>query len=401
MPETSVIDALQGALQAAPEDDAIRRHLADLLVGEGRAEEALGLYQDALTRHPDDANLVRGAALAARLCGQADEAQAYERVLGEHDGVTTAVLVGQSPPDTSVAVPEHRDEDEDGGVPSMMLADVGGLAEVKARLNMAFLAPAKDPQLSAYYGKSLNGGLLLYGPPGCGKTYIARALAGELDAHFHTLGLNDVLDAYVGESERRLHEAFAAARRQRPALLFLDEIDALGRKRSMIQGPARTVVNQLLTELDGVEADNEGIYTLAATNCPWDVDAALRRPGRFDRTVFVAPPDGTTRAEILSLHLRGRPVANMDVAPLAASLNGFSGADLAYVCESAVELAMQEALRTGERRPISKEHLEQAARGIKPSTRAWFDTAQNVARFASEGGEYDDLLAYMRDHGLA
>jgi tetratricopeptide (TPR) repeat protein len=329
MPETSVIDALQSALQAAPEDDAIRRHLADLLVGEGRAEEALGLYQDALTRHPDDADLVRGAALAARLCGQADEAKAYERVLGEHDGVTTAVMVGQGPPDPSVAAPAHHDEDDAGGVPSMML------------------------------------------------------------------------DAYVGESERRLHEAFAVARRQRPALLFLDEIDALGRKRSMIQGPARTVVNQLLTELDGVEADNEGIYTLAATNCPWDVDAALRRPGRFDRTVFVGPPDGATRAEILALHMRGRPVASMDVAPLAASLEGFSGADLAYVCESAVELAMQEALSTRERRPISKEHLEQAARGIKPSTRAWFDTAQNVARFASEGGEYDDLLAYMRDHGLA
>jgi SpoVK/Ycf46/Vps4 family AAA+-type ATPase len=399
--DTSVITALRAALAAMPDDDAIRRHLADLLVGEGRAAEALGLYQDALTRHADDAELIRGAALAARLAGQSDEAEAYERALGEQNGAARAVVVGPLPPEHQVPLSRRREEEQAGDVPSMTLADVGGLADVKDRLNMAFLAPAKDPELSAYYGKSLNGGLLLYGPPGCGKTYTARALAGELGAHFHAIGLNDVLDAFLGESERKLHEAFATARRDRPALLFLDEIDALGRKRSMIQGAGRTVVNQLLTELDGVEADNEGIYTLAATNCPWDVDNALRRPGRFDRMVFVGPPDRRTRAEILALHLRGRPVASMDVSPLAASLDGFSGADLAYVCENATELAMQEALRTGDRRPISEEHLKQAAKGIKPSTRAWFDTAQNVARFANEGGEYDELLVYLRAHGLA
>lgn len=402
MTDTSVIDALQTALDAAPEDDAIRRHLADLLVGDGRAEEALGLYQDALKRHPKDAELIRAAALAARLAGQGEEAQAYERALDEQNGaVTTAVVVGPLPAETGSPASQSPSDEQAGDVPSMTLADVGGLADVKDRLNMAFLAPAKAPELSAYYGKSLNGGLLLYGPPGCGKTYTARALAGELGAHFHAIGLNDVLDAFLGESERKLHEAFATARRHRPALLFLDEIDALGRKRSMIVGAGRTVVNQLLTELDGVEADNEGIYTLAATNCPWDVDTALRRPGRFDRMVFVGPPDPRTRAEILALHLRGRPVASMDVAPLAASLDAFSGADLAYVCETATELAMQEALKTGERRPIADTHLAKAAQGIRPSTRAWFDTAQNVARFANEGGEYDELLAYMRARGLA
>jgi SpoVK/Ycf46/Vps4 family AAA+-type ATPase len=281
------------------------------------------------------------------------------------------------------------------------LGDVGGLENVKSRLQNAFLAPARNPELSAYYGKSLNGGLLLYGPPGCGKTYTARALAGELGANFHAIGLNDILDAWLGESERKLHEAFAAARRDRPSLLFLDEVDALGRKRGMIQGAGRTIVNQLLTELDGVEADNEGIYTLAATNHPWDVDTALRRPGRFDRMVFVAPPDASARAQIMRLHLRDRPTAVLDLSAVAVPLQGFSGADLAYLCESAVELAMQEALSTGERRPITQAHLERAAADIKPSTRAWFDIAQNVAHFAGEGGEYDELLAYLRVHDLA
>lgn len=285
--------------------------------------------------------------------------------------------------------------------PELSLADVGGLVAVKEQLNMAFLEPARNPQLSAYYGKSVNGGLLLYGPPGCGKTYIARALAGELQANFHPVGINDVLDPYQGQSERHLHDAFANARRSRPALVFLDEIDALGRRRSMIQGTARTIVNQLLTELDGVEADNEGLYTLAATNCPWDVDAALRRPGRFDRTVFVPPPDLQARTEILGLHMRGRPTGELDLAALAETLTGFSGADLAYVCENAVELAMQEAIRAGHTIPIGQQHLEQAAHGIRPSTHEWFDTAQNVARYSNDNGDYTELVSYMRANGMA
>jgi SpoVK/Ycf46/Vps4 family AAA+-type ATPase len=398
--DASVIEALEAALQAAPEDDAIRRHLSDLLVGDGRAQEALGLYQDALQRHPDDAELIRAAALAARLSGQLDEAKAYERALGEENGSDAAVAVA---PDTArsgaVGVASER-RVVDGSVPSMTLADVGGLEEVKSRLNMAFLAPARNPELSAYYGKSINGGLLLYGPPGCGKTYTARALAGQLGTSFHPIGINDVLDMWMGESERKLHEAFETVRRSRPALLFLDELDALGRKRSAIYTAGRTVVNQLLSELDGVEADNEGIYVLAATNHPWDVDTALRRPGRFDRVVFVAPPDAPARAQILALHLRGRPTGRIDVSALAAQLDGFSGADLAYLCEAAVELAMQDAMRTGDRLPVSQQHLLAAAHDIRPSVRAWFEIAENVAKFANEGGEYDDLLSYMRAHGL-
>jgi SpoVK/Ycf46/Vps4 family AAA+-type ATPase len=119
--------------------------------------------------------------------------------------------------------------------------------------------------------------VLLYGPPGCGKTFLARAVAGELGARFFALGLNDVLDMWLGESERRLHDAFAAARRAAPCVLFLDELDALGQKRSHLRRSAgRNVVNQLLAELDGAQADNEGLFVLAATNHPWDVDTSSR-----------------------------------------------------------------------------------------------------------------------------
>lgn len=387
----TVINALKAALDAAPDDDAIRRHLADLLVAEGRAAEALGYYEESLRTHSDDTDLRRAAALAARLCGRAEDAESHERAAGgsiDTGNIQGALALADGVVDSTDA---RRD-----GIPELTLADVGGLDHVKARLSAAFLAPAADPGLSAYYGKSLRGGLLLYGPPGCGKTYTARALAGELGARFHPVGVNDVLDMWLGESERKLHELFEAARDAAPALLFLDEVDALGRKRSQIPGAGRNAVSQLLTELDGVSTDNEGLFVLAATNHPWDVDMALRRPGRLDRMVFVPPPDARERAKVLALHLRTRPTRNLDLLEVAAGLNGFSGADLAHLCEGAAEIAMAEAMRTGDRRPISQDHLVAAARETRPSTQPWFDIAQNVARFAGPGGEYDEMLAHMR-----
>lgn len=192
---------------------------------------------------------------------------------------------------------------------------------VRERLEVAFLAPVRNPELRRLYGKSLRGGLLLYGPPGCGKTFIARAVAGEMGAHFIVAGILEILDMRLGQSEHNLHELFMQARRNAPCVLFLDEVDALGQKRSQLRGSAAAgrIVNQLLTELDSVASDNEGLFVLAATNQPWDVDSALRRPGRFDRTVLVLPPDAPARASILQYHLRERPVEKIDLARLAAT----------------------------------------------------------------------------------
>jgi SpoVK/Ycf46/Vps4 family AAA+-type ATPase len=272
---------------------------------------------------------------------------------------------------------------------------------VKRRLNVAFLAPLRNPELRKMYGKSLRGGLLLFGPPGCGKTFIARATAGELSAHFISVGLSDVLDMWLGESERRLHEIFELARRNAPAVLFFDEIDALGQKRSQLKHHGgRNVVNQLLAELDGVGANNDGVFVLGATNHPWDVDTALLRPGRFDRTVLVLPPDEAARAAILRLHLAGRPADGVDVDWVAARTRDFSGADLAHLCESAAELAMEASVTSGTVRPMTTADVARALKELRPSTRPWFDTARNYALFANEGGVYDDLLAYMRANTL-
>jgi SpoVK/Ycf46/Vps4 family AAA+-type ATPase len=251
------------------------------------------------------------------------------------------------------------------------------------------------------YAKSLRGGLLLYGPPGCGKTFVARAVAGELKARFFAVGLHDVLDMWLGKSEQNLHAVFETARRHAPCVLFLDEVDALGLKRSNLSHSAsRNVVVQLLSELDSTRSDNEGLFVLGATNQPWDLDPALRRPGRFDRMLLVLPPDEGARAAIIEHHLRDRPRTGIDVKKLARKTEGYSGADLRLVCESAAEIALEASIESGTPRPIDGADIERSLRDVKPSTRPWFEVAKNYAMFSNEGGTYDELLAYMRRNRL-
>ena len=281
------------------------------------------------------------------------------------------------------------------------LADVGGMQSVKDRLTMAFLAPLRNPEIRKLYGKSLSGGLLLYGPPGCGKTYIARALAGELGAAFMNIRISDVMARYFGESEANLHELFETARANAPVVLFLDEIDALGMRRSnTTYSSMRPVTNQLLMELDGIGADNEGVFILAATNTPWDVDPALRRPGRFDRSVAVLPPDGPARQAVLYHHLKSRPVEGIDMGYLVQCTNGFTGADLAHLVDSAVEFAMMDSLRSGNVRMVTMQDFRRALEQIRPSAGPWFITARNIVEYGNREGQYDDLAEYMKANNL-
>ena len=409
--DPSVTAALERAVADDPGNAALRLHLASLLVVAGDPGRALEHAQAALAVSPSSTEALATARDAARALGDSARAQEYSRLLGGLDGgmagaVPVSAERGEGPvpdaPDDEPADVDELDELEEALGPRVTLADVGGLEAVKARLDAAFLAPLRNPELRAYYGKSLRGGLLLYGPPGCGKTFLARAVAGELGARFFSLGLNDVLDMWLGESERRLHDAFAAARRAAPCVLFLDELDALGQKRSHLRHSAgRNVVNQLLAELDGAQADNEGMFVLAATNHPWDVDTALRRPGRLDRTVLVLPPDEPARRTILERALAERPAADgIDTGKLGRRTDGFSGADLVHLVETATEAALQRSARSGALEPVSADDLEQARKEIRPSTRAWFEVAHNYALYANEGGQYDELLAYIREKRL-
>ena len=223
-----------------------------------------------------------------------------------------------------------------------------------------------------------------------------------MGAGFLSVSLSDVLDGLIGQSERNVHELFEAARRHAPCVVFLDEIDAIGQKRSHLRTSAwlRGTVNQLLAEMDGLADGNHGVFVLAATNHPWDVDVALRRPGRLDRMVLVVPPDEPAREAILRFHLRERPIANIDVRQLARATDGYSGADLAYVCEGGAERALLDSVSAGIPRLIEMRDLERSIRDVKPSIGPWLETARNVAQFANEGGAYDDLLAYLRRRRL-
>ena len=442
-PELTVLDSLRKAVEAMPDDVPLRLHLATMLLQAGQRDEAVRQIGAVLQRDPGNAKALgmlrdsgpEPAAAAGQppadppvisperpgvpappplgasrpdadpgpSAGETGKTSHYDWSQAEDElrDVLPAMFVGDGDAADSASAGIDEADAYDAEQAGLTLADVAGMAEVKQRLEAAFLAPMRNPDLRRLYGKSLRGGLLLYGPPGCGKTFIARAVAGELGASFIAVSFADIIDMFVGQSERNIHELFEVARRNAPCVLFLDEVDAIGQKRSQLRHtPMRSAVNQLLLELDDVSGNNEGIFLLAATNHPWDVDSALRRPGRFDRTLLVLPPDAAAREGVFRYHLKGRPVAGIDLAKLARSTDGYSGADIAHICETAAERALMDSVRRGEPRMIGTPDLEAAIAEVKPSLGAWFDVARNVALFANEGGTYDDLAAYLRKRRL-
>lgn len=414
-----VVQALEAAL-AEGEDPDLRLAIAHHLLVKGDPVLALEHAQVALGQRPTDIEVLQVTSEAAQMAGRHEVADGYRRLLaalGQAGEPPPGVPEVQASPDAAAGEPPSRirsgapadgaadefdaflmevlAEDEEQRV---RLDDVGGMERVKEELERRFFLPIRNPDLQKAYGKPLTGGLLLYGPPGCGKTFLARAIAGELAARFVPVTLHDTLDMWMGQSEQNLHAIFEQARSSTPTVLFLDEVDAIGQRRSRSANSAmRGVVAQLLNELDGAVERNDGVFVIAATNAPWDVDPALRRPGRFDRTVLVLPPDEEARKSILEVHLRNRPTAaNLDLAKLARKTKNLSGADLQLICDTAVELAMTAASRSGNVVPVDQKLLEQAAKKVKPSIGPWLETARNFVTFSNNDGEYDELDLFLK-----
>ncbi|MBI2698759.1 MAG: AAA family ATPase [Mycobacterium sp.] len=397
MTEDPVIRELSAAVERSPDVVELRVHLARLLADKGRYAEALGHCGAALTRDAGNADALSllqscSAALSGPVEPQFDWSSAEQQVA---DIVEPAFVEGSVEDSADVV---HEGDYDVLQRSTVRLADVAGMADVKRQLELSLLGPIRNPDLMKAFKISARGGLLLYGPPGCGKTHIAKAVSGELGASFYQVGIADVLHRWLGESERSIRSVFDSARRNAPCVLFFDEVDALGHRRSALSGSSgmRTVVNALLEELDSAGSVNDGVYVLGATNAPWDVDPALRRPGRFDRTIFVGLPDAEARAGIVRYHLRDRPAAGIDLKGVAGRTEGFSGADLAHVCDSATQLAMADSMRSGQVRPVSMADVTASLAQIRPSAGPWFETARNVVEFANNDGSYDELAKYLR-----
>jgi transitional endoplasmic reticulum ATPase len=248
----------------------------------------------------------------------------------------------------------------------LTLDDVGDMADVKQSLTETVLWPLRYPDSFHRLGIDPPRGVLLYGPPGCGKTFIVRALAGTGQLNVLSVKGAELMDKWVGESERAVRDLFARARQAAPTLIFLDEVDALAPRRGQSgdSGVADRVVAALLTELDGIEPVRD-VVVLGATNRPELVDAALLRPGRLERVVYVPPPDAGARAAILHSTARNIPLAgDVDLASVAEGLDGYSAADCAALLREAALTAMRESLDANE---VTSTHLSSAASAVRPS----------------------------------
>jgi AAA+ superfamily predicted ATPase len=431
--DDNTIEHLREALRISPGNVPLKIHLADTLLNMNRLDEAEKEFSE-LLKLSNDQRVKTGLARVFFQQGKYSQCNVileelmdsgrpgfeeiilYSRALVREGSIGEAVEYYKRALDInpgfhdteldnalrSKSATENVDQDDfltEGFLerPTVNFDDVGGMEAVKKEISLKIIQPLKHPELYKAYGKKTGGGILLYGPPGCGKTFIARATAGQVNAKFINVGLNDVLDMWIGNSEKNLHEIFEIARANQPCVLFFDEIDALGASRTdMRQSSGRHLINQFLLELDGVESNNDGVLVLGATNTPWHLDPAFRRPGRFDRIIFVPPPDVAARASILELKLKDKPTDKIDFQQLAKKFENYSGADIEAVIDIAVEEKLEKAFLDGIPGAINTSDLLNAAKKHKASTQEWFSTAKNFALFANDSGLYDDILHHLK-----
>lgn len=396
-------------LESQPQNFQAKSGLARIYFDQGKYSTVIVILEDLVEVRPNDVSLlmlVSRALLRNEEVGKAMDF--YKRALELNPSLADAELdehlrqsstrkPQEEQDETDKLLQSIEDEVNEMERPSINFDDVGGMGKVKEEIKIKIIQPLLHPELYKAYGKKIGGGILLYGPPGCGKTHLARATAGQINASFMSIGIHDVLDMWIGNSEKKLHELFELARRQTPCVLFFDEIDALGASRSdMRNSGAKMMINQFLTEMDGIQSSNDGILILGATNAPWHLDAAFRRPGRFDRIIFVQPPDVEGREAILDILLKGKPTGSIDVKAIAKQTADFSGADLKALLDVTIEGKLRESFDTGVPQPIQSKDLLTALKNVKPSTREWFTTARNYALYSNESGLYDDILAYLK-----
>ncbi len=448
--ENQEIQALKEALEPHPDNIPLRHVLANKLFLENRHDEAEQEYKKILTLDPKNVGAKEGLAevffskglysrvivIAEELVNRKTATQRllviYAKSLLREKSIEQAQeiydkIIEHNPDfydqelDFFLNMPSLEDEESDEfnededfnpfdfefgqgpqdadffmTKPDINFEDVGGMKSIKEEIDIKIIKPITHASMFEAFGKKIGGGILLYGPPGCGKTYIAKATAGEINANFISVGIQDILDMWIGRSEKNMGFIFEVARRNTPCVLFFDEIDALGASRSdMKNSSGRHVINQFLSELDGVSHSNDGLLIMGATNAPWHLDTAFRRPGRFDRILFVPPPDEEGKSEILKIHLKDKPHKDIHIAEIIKHTSGYSGADIKALVDIAIENKLRLSMQRGEILPLETQDLLDATKQHYPTTKEWFNVAKNYALFANESGIYDEVLKYV------
>ncbi len=283
-------------------------------------------------------------------------------------------------------------------IPKISWSDVGGLGDVKLKLREAVEMPLKDPDAFKRMGIKPPRGILLYGPPGSGKTLLAKAVANESEANFISIKGPEVMSKWVGESEKAVRTIFKKAKQVAPCIVFLDELDAIAHRRGFDNdsGVSERVVNQLLTSMDGLET-LEGVVVVGATNRPDMVDPALLRTGRFDRILLVPAPDRAARLEILKVHTKGMPLENVDLNELAEELDGYTGADIEGLCREAAMVALREKK---DAKKVGLSHFQEAMKVVRPSldedTIKFYENLGKAMERGTARRQKEEVLGYYR-----
>lgn len=366
-----------------PEDRAMR---ARALHGLGREQEAIALYRQAIAQDPAMRN------------------RELERFLGIRPGASYP-----SPPAKVISLTSYsarrdikNEERREAADPldqlddaAVAFSDVAGLDDVKHEIRRRIVLPYLKPSLFERYRQKPGGSLLLYGPPGCGKTLIARAAAGECDARFLSVSPDEILDKYTGDAEKRLRVFFDEARSEPPAILFFDDFDLLAFQRDRTKSDAAlALTSALASELDGAMRDNSGILVIAATNAPWLIDAALFRAGRFQNTMFVPAPALEARRQILQSAIAGVPGADkVAVERIARKSAGYSGADLHALADWVNNATLSKALAGGPDVPVTTALFEDALKNFGPSAQSWMREAKAKLKMLQQNDSFVRLFS--------
>jgi transitional endoplasmic reticulum ATPase len=270
--------------------------------------------------------------------------------------------------------------------PSLKFDDVAGLDNVKEDIRLKMVYPFQHPELAAKFGIRGGGGVLLYGPPGTGKTMLAKATAGEIDATFFRVSPAEMLSKWVGEAEQNIKKLFDAAAAEKRSVIFIDEIEALvPARRDEGSSVMQRVVPQILQGMEGFDNKKElrAVLFMGATNVPWQLDPAVLRPGRFDEKIYIPLPDFEARRKMLDIYLCKRPLEdNMDLDAMARKMDGYSGADIRYICDRSATIPFLQSVATGQEGPITDEIINEVIDATPKSV-----TAEMLGRFDVWGKE--------------